>query len=105
MGQETGETEGTVAKPFRVVLLIDMNAFFASVELNENPSLVGKPVVIGRLRKRKVVSTATPQARALGIEKGMPMMEAKKYFTPETVVIEPRVYLYEAESDCLDPVH
>lgn len=61
----------------RVVLHIDMNAFFASVEQQANPSLQGKPIaVIGR--GRTVVTTASYEARAFGVKTGMNTWQARQ---------------------------
>jgi DNA polymerase-4 len=65
----------------RRVLHLDMDAFFASVELLRRPDLRGRPVVIGGRgdpNSRGVVSTATYEARAFGIRSAMPMRTAKK---------------------------
>ena len=61
----------------RIVLHIDMNAFFASVEQQTNPDLQGKPIaVIGR--GRTVVTTASYEARAFGVKTGMNTWQAKQ---------------------------
>jgi DNA polymerase IV len=65
----------------RRVLHLDMDAFFASVELLRRPDLVGKPVVIGGRgdpNSRGVVSTCTYEARKFGVRSAMPMRTAKK---------------------------
>lgn len=60
-----------------VIFHIDMNSFFASCEVANDPSLKGKAVVVGgRSRRRGVITTATYEARAYGIKAGMPISEA-----------------------------
>lgn len=61
----------------RVILHIDMNAFFASVEQQTDPALRGKPIaVIGR--GRTVVTTASYEARAFGVKTGMNTWQARQ---------------------------
>jgi len=55
-----------------------MDAFFAAIEVLDNPSLKGKPVIVGGLRRRSVVSTASYEARKFGIHSAMPLFKAKE---------------------------
>jgi len=71
---------------------MDCDAFYASVEKREDPSLADKPVIIGG-GKRGVVSTACYIARIRGVRSAMPMFQALK-LCPEAVVIHPRMSLY-----------
>ena len=85
----------TVAHPELFDLCIahmDCDAFYASVEKRDDPSLDGKPVIIGGGR-RGVVSTACYVARIRGVRSAMPMFQALK-LCPEAVIIKPRMEVY-----------
>ncbi len=69
------------------ILHIDMDAFFALVELRTRPELQGRPVIVGG-GSRGVVLSATYEARALGVHSAMPMSRARR-LAPEAVVIAP----------------
>jgi len=71
---------------------MDCDAFYASVEKRENPSLADKPLIIGGGR-RGVVSTACYIARIRGVKSAMPMFQALK-LCPDAVVVKPRMALY-----------
>ena len=59
------------------ILHVDMDSFFAQVELRENPQLRGRPVIVGGLSARGVVTSATYEARDLGVRAGMPFARAR----------------------------
>ncbi len=78
---------------------MDCDAFYASVEKRDNPSLVDKPVIIGGGR-RGVVSTACYVARIRGVKSAMPMFQALK-LCPDAVIIKPRMSAYVEASKAI----
>jgi DNA polymerase-4 len=79
------------------ILHVDMDAFYASVEIRDRPELAGKPVIVGGLSGRSVVLSATYQARAFGVRSAMPMSRATR-MCPQATVIPPRHGVYGAVS-------
>ncbi len=83
----------SVAVPLHVVLHLDMDAFYAAVEVREDAALAGKPLIIGHRGKRGVVSTCSYEARAFGVRSAMPSVTAER-LCPDAVWLPGRMALY-----------
>ena len=80
----------------RVIMHIDMDAFFSAIEQISDPRLMGKPVIVcGDPNSRSVVATASYEARKYGIKSGMPVGKARR-LCPEGIYISgnPKKYVY-----------
>jgi len=82
----------------RVVLHLDMDAFYASVEQLDHPELRGKPVIVGGSSNRGVVSAASYEARKFGVRSAMPIFQAKKR-CPDGIFVPVRMSRYKQMSD------
>jgi DNA polymerase-4 len=78
----------------KIILHVDLNAFFATAETIRDPSLAGKPLIVGSLSRRGVVSTASYEARKFGVHSAMPMYQALK-LCPQAIVKEGDFPYYE----------
>ncbi len=83
--------------PARLIAHVDMDAFYASVEQHDNPEFKGKPVIVGGLSNRSVVSAASYEARRFGVRSAMPMYEARRR-CPDGVYIQVRMSRYREVS-------
>ncbi len=77
----------------RVILHLDMDAFYAAVEIRENPELAGKPLIIGHRGRRGVVSTCSYEARTFGVHSALPSVVAERR-CPDAIWLPGRMSLY-----------
>jgi len=83
--------------PQRKVIHVDMDAFYASVEQRDDPSLRGRPVAVGGSKARGVVAAASYEARTFGVRSAMPSVTAIRR-CPDLVFVPPRFDVYRAVS-------
>lgn len=98
MGKQDGRgrqvTIGPVDDSATTILHVDMDAFFASVELLDHPELVGKAVIVGHRSSRSIVTAATYEARKFGVNSALPMSIALRR-CPHAIVLEPHFERYQ----------
>lgn len=81
----------------QIIFHIDMNAFFASCELNEHPEYRNKPLIVAHQSRRGIVTTASYEARKYGIHSAMPTYLAIEK-CPKLIIVEPHFELYRKVS-------
>src|SRR5438876_11654362 len=83
---------------FRVLSVVDMDAFYASVEQRDDPALRGEPVIVGAPpTQRGVVCAASYEARKFGVRSAMPSATAGR-LCPKGIFVRPRMERYQEES-------
>jgi DNA polymerase-4 len=86
-----------VEPPVRKIIHVDMDAFYASVEQRDDPSLRGRPVAVGYPERRGVVAAASYEARTFGVRSALPSTTALRR-CPELIFKPPRFEVYRAVS-------
>jgi DNA polymerase IV len=98
VGKQDGSTRQVSARDVddssATILHVDLDAFFASVELLERPDLRGRPVIVAHDGPRSVVTAATYEARAFGVNSAMPLALAKRR-CPQAIILEPHFERYQ----------
>src|SRR5438105_14619673 len=87
----------------RIILHCDLDAFYPSCEIKRNPSLAGKPLIVGADPKaghgRGVVMSCSYEARKFGVRSGMPISQAYK-LCPQGVYVRPEIGRASCRKEC-----
>ncbi len=91
--------EEVIAKPYRKIIHVDMDAFYASIEQRDFPEYRGKPIAVGGSPDGRggVVATASYEARKFGVRSAMPSKKAKQ-LCPQLIFVYPRFSVYKEVS-------
>src|SRR5438093_13515114 len=81
----------------RKIIHLDMDCFYAAIEIRDNPDLRGKPVAVGGRSRRGVLTTASYEAREFGVRSAMPTWMALEK-CPHLIVVPMRFDVYRRES-------
>ena len=92
------DTLPTRKNPERCIIHIDMDCFYAAIEIREQPELRGKPVAVGGRSGRGVLTTCNYEAREFGCRSAMPTYRARQ-LCPDLIVLSPQFQLYRRESN------
>ncbi len=90
-------TAASVDDATATILHVDMDAFFAAVELLDHPELRGKPALVGHPGPRSVVTSATYEARRFGVRSAMPVSQALR-LCPQVIILPPHMHKYREYS-------
>ncbi|WP_431277330.1 DNA polymerase IV [Leifsonia poae] len=101
MGRTDGSDRRVTTAPIddstATILHVDMDAFFASVELLDRPDARGKPAIVGHPGPRSVVTSATYEARKFGVRSAMPVSQALR-LCPQAIILPPHMHKYREYS-------